>query len=208
MTSQSPAAATAALQTTEPAGRIVAVASRDYRWRRYLFSLIVFALGLYFAYDGWIAWPAENAQVHDLLRKRDEAQAAGNANAVADLTAQLKPLKPHSEWDLLLQRVLGFALPPVALVALLTWLRRSGGSYVLDLGAQTLSVRGQAPVSLSAITSIDRSLWDRKGIARVHYTAADGSSRRLSLDDFIYQRQPTDEIVKHIEDRLSAAAGT
>jgi hypothetical protein len=54
------------------------------------------------------------------------------------------------------------------------------------------------------VTQLDKSKWDRKGIAVVHYDSGAAGPRRLVLDDFVYQRQPTDRIVEHIEGRIAA----
>ena len=43
------------------------------------------------------------------------------------------------------------------------------------------------------ITAIDKRQWDRKGIAYVDYEV-NGTHGRLKLDDFVYEREPTDRI--------------
>jgi hypothetical protein len=56
-------------------------------------------------------------------------------------------------------------------------------------------------VPLSAIRRIDKRLWDRKGIAFIDYDldGSGGAGGRLKLDDFVYERKPTDEIYERIE---------
>ena len=49
-------------------------------------------------------------------------------------------------------------------------------------------------------------MWDRKGIAFVGYEGLDGRPGKLKLDDFIYEREPTDAIFKRIEDYVAPAA--
>jgi hypothetical protein len=62
-------------------------------------------------------------------------------------------------------------------------------------------------VPLDAITELDKRLWDRKGIAMVSYELpGGGGSGTLKLDDFIYEREPTDEIYKRIEDYVAPSA--
>ena len=58
-----------------------------------------------------------------------------------------------------------------------------------------------------AIAGIDMDQWERKGVAYVDYqTEGDEGVRRLMLDDFIYERVPTDLIVKRIEAYLKSTA--
>ena len=125
-----------------------------------------------------LAWPRE-AQIH-----RENPKAG----------------TPHTDTDIRLQKVLACALPPLAL-ALLSWtFYRSRGAY--RLSGAVLSVPGHPDVPLDAIRAIDKSKWDRKGIAYVDYDVAQEPGQ-LVLDDFIYDRPPTDRIVERIEAHLS-----
>lgn len=174
-------------ETNSPAplaysGPIVARAGNYYRNARYLIALGAILGGAWFLYDGYVAYPKEN----------QAAIARGS-----------KP--PHAVSDLRLQRILGYALPPVG-VFLLGWaLYRSRGEYRLD--NQTLYVPGHPPVPLDSVRRVDKSLWERKGIARIGYELADGTRGELTLDDFIYARQPTDQIYERIDAYVTALAG-
>jgi hypothetical protein len=155
---------------------IVARAGRYYRNARYLMVLLCLALAGWFAYDGWVAWPRENAQ--------------------AQLRGQEK--LPRSDFDILLQRLLGGALPFAGLGILLRALHHSRGEYRLD--GQTLHVPGHPPVPLDAIRQIDKSKWERKGVARIDYEPPGTTeTRRLTLDDFVYDQTATDAILARIE---------
>jgi hypothetical protein len=100
--------------------------------------------------------------------------------------------------------VLSFALPVLALAMLLRTLYVTRGRY--RLADDVLEVPGHPPVPLSAISQIDRRLWERKGIAMLDYELADGRRGRLKLDDYAYQRKPTDAIFARIEQSLMSAA--
>jgi hypothetical protein len=56
---------------------------------------------------------------------------------------------------------------------------------------------GAAPYS--AITSIDKKRWDRKGIAVVHYTDAKGEEDTITIDDWIYR--DADLVLEEVEAR-------
>lgn len=166
---------------TTATGEVIAKPSKEYRVKRYLMVLILAGSGLWFMYDGYIGWPAENAEI----AKDPKSEK-----------------KPHSATDLAIQRWLGL-LVPVGIGVLVFALYNSRGRYVLR--DQILNVPGHPPVPLDAIRSIDKTDWERKGIAYINYELPNGTAGRLRLDDFIYDRKPTDEIFKRIEEFTGTA---
>src|SRR5437660_427563 len=69
--------------------------------------------------------------------------------------------------DIKLNKCLGILLPPLSIALLAWWLYGSRGQYRFD--GTTLQVPGHPPVPLNALRKIDRSRWDRKGIAYIDY---------------------------------------
>jgi hypothetical protein len=171
-----------------PGEEIVARAGRYYRVTRYIMTAVLLGMAAWFAYDGFVTYPRDN-QIHrlheqDPLKYPDDKQ-------------------PHTDTDIQMQKALAVLLPAVAL-ALLSWtMWNSRGAY--RLRGDVLSVPGHPDVPLSAITKIDKSKWDRKGIAYLDYEVAGTggvSNGTLKLDDFVYDRPPTDRILEAIEARL------
>jgi hypothetical protein len=163
----------------QPNGDIVATPGQGYRMRRYLIFVLFFGWGVWSLYDGFVKWPRMNA----------EARAKGQN-------------EPHGGWDVPLNQILGFALPVFATGVLATALYNSRGR--LRLSAEgVLDFPGHPPVPLSAIRRVDKSKWDRKGIALIDYELDDGTTAgTLRLDDFYYDQYPADEILKRVEDYL------
>ncbi|MDB5320540.1 MAG: hypothetical protein JWN40_2171 [Phycisphaerales bacterium] len=184
-------------KVADPAGPLVARASNEYRLKRLAIVVMLVGMGAYFGVDGWIRWPRENQQIIELTKEKEVARKADNNSKVVELEAQIKEMKQHSDTDLLMQKVLAFALPPMGLFVLGWALYYSRGAYRLQ--DNQLSVPGHPPIPLDAIRSIDRTDWDRKGIAWINYELPNGTARSACLDDFIYQRKPTDDIFKQIE---------
>ncbi|MFN4244185.1 MAG: hypothetical protein ACK4PI_13220 [Tepidisphaerales bacterium] len=175
-----PAAAPTGAPTRSAAEQvIVARAGRYYRNARYIMVALVVGFGIYFLYDGFIGYPAKNEA---------ERQKPENLNERGEFIGKL----PHSEWDILLQKILGFALPPLGLAYLGFILYRSRGEYRLE--GTTLHLPGHPPFELDDVIAVDRKLWDRKGIAKVTYQTPQGVTGTATLDDFIYERKPTDQI--------------
>lgn len=189
---------TAQPTTEPPRGPIVARAGRYYRNTRFIMVLILFGYGLWSIRDGFFAWPKANAEA--LERARQEAVQKG---LDPDKVVDPEKVVPHPGLDVPFNKVIGVAMPPLAL-ALLAWvLYNSRGQYLLD--GQTLHVPGHPPVPFENITEIDKRLWDRKGIAYIRYDLGDGRKGRLRLDDFVYDRDATDEIYRRIEQYINPA---
>jgi hypothetical protein len=180
------------VEAPAPAGvyqpEIIARPSEYFRLTRYIFVLLLVAGGVWFAYDGWHGYPMENVKKKQALAQGDDAQA--------------RRYTLHSDMDIGFQKGLGIGLPILGAFMLVWSLRQSRGVYRLT--GQTLLVPGHPPVPLNKIIALDRAAWDRKGIAYVEYDV-NGINGRLKLDDFIYQRDPTDEIFKRIEASLHRA---
>jgi hypothetical protein len=187
----------------DPSATIVARASTEYRVKRYLIVAMLIGMGAWFGYDGLVAWPKENARIDEINKERAAARDAKDEPLVVRLNDEERKLQRHSDSDLRLQRVLCYTLPPAGLLVLAWALYRSRGS--LKLANLILTAPGHPPVPLDAIRSIDKTYWDRKGIAYVNYELANGQTGSLTLDDFIYDRQPTDDIFRRIEDYTGTA---
>ena len=169
---------------------VVARGATYYRVTRYLFCLVMLGMGGWFAYDGFVKYPRHN-ELH-LLHVRDPATYP-------------QDYPTHTPTSIRLQKRLAVVLP-VAALAMLAWtLYNSRGAY--RLAGDTLSVPGHGDVPLSSITQIDKSLWDRKGIAYIDYELPAGKKGRLKLDDFVYDRPPTDRILETVEAKLGVAEG-
>ena len=179
---------TTVTMTAAAPGEIVAKAAPYYRNTRYILVLGLFLYGLWSIRDGFFKYPAEQAQAQ---------QAEKEHKPVA--------VKPHTDLDIRLNKVLGVTLPPLSIFALIWFIYRSRGTY--RLSANVLHVPGHPPVPLDSILRIDKTRWERKGIAEIEYQLSDTSTAgRLTLDDFIYERKPTDLIVEHLEQHLTSTA--
>jgi hypothetical protein len=155
-------------------------------------------MGAWFGYDGYITWPRENARIDQLNKDIETARKANDETRVSALDSERSNLKHHTDLDIFWQKALLFSLPPLGLVVLAWALYNSRGRYRLH--DDILNVPGHPPVPLDTIRSIDKTDWDRKGIAYIHYELPNGNKGAARLDDFLYQRKPTDDIFKRIED--------
>ncbi len=179
-----------------PQADVIALPDRSFRTKRYLIVLMLVGMGLWFCYDGFYNWPKQAREASDLQKQQ-----------------QMPREKPHSDRDIFLNQLLGVSLPPVGFLALAYFLYTSRGQY--RLSGQTLHVPGHDPIPVDAITLIDKSKWERKGVARIEYepvpsvpsgsgepARTEGKPRQFQLDNFVYQEEPTRLILKRLEDAL------
>jgi hypothetical protein len=167
---------------------VVACSGREYRLRRGAFAVLLIVMGLWFALDGFVRWPAEQEQ---FSKATPEQQA--------------RMTKPHNDASILIQQLLAVSLTPLGLILLPYFLYMSRGEC--RLSQNTLYLPGHPPIPLQNVLELDKSKWDRKGIASIRY-AVDGTSASCSavLDDFAYEQNPIHEIVKRIEEHLQGPA--
>lgn len=185
-------------------GPIVAGPGRYYRNTRYIMFVVLLAMGAWFGYDGFVGWPQMNRQHADIEQKRVEAANRNDTLSATQLMEQEDQYKHHTDLDIALQKVLCAALPIAGLLLLIRALYNSRGE--LRLEHDILHFPSHPPVPISKLTSVDRRLWDRKGIAYVNYALDDQTTGRLRLDDFVYDRPPTDKIFERIEKQISPTA--
>jgi hypothetical protein len=194
------AEATEEISAPEPEtlGPVVAKAGRYYRMARVLMTLLLLGYGAWSIYDGFVSWPN-----WPITHPEEE---------------------PKTRMDILLNKVLGVVLPPLGLGVLFWAFYNSRGEYRLENGI--LHAPGHPAVPLEKIHSVDRELWDRKGIAYVVYDLTEAPTQArgkagapvayrgvskaargtLKLDDFVYDRAPVDQIFKAIEASLLKSA--
>jgi hypothetical protein len=168
----------------EPSGDIVARVDFQYRWRSWVFAIVLLGMGLYCLHDGFVVWPRENAAWEQMGGSVDRSQ---------------RP--PHDPPGVLFNQIAGILCTAVSIPFLVWREYRSRGEY--RLSGLTLSVPGQPAIALDQIQGLDLVRWERKGIAVLECEVA-GARHRIALHDMIYQRGPTDKIVEQIERRLAA----
>jgi hypothetical protein len=172
---------------------IVAGPGRYYRNTRYIMFIVLMVFGILSIRDGYFKYPRENEQA--IENARAEARSRGqDPDKVVD---PKQVVVPHPGLDIPFNRVIGLVLPPLALLFVIRALHNSRGEYRLE--GHTLHVPGHPAVPFDNINSIDRARWDKKGIAFIHYDLGDGRQGKIRLDDYHYDRPPTDAIFERIE---------
>lgn len=182
--------------------------SAGYRWRLLFVGALGAGLACWFLYDGFVKYPLEREIAAEYRKFVDENRVtqwpeyARERGWPDGLEGQ--PGVEHSDSSILLQRGLGFVVLPLALLFVISGVRTMGRWLTYD-EETGLATSWGVRIPLTAITAIDKQRWQRKGIAVVHYTY-EGKTGRLVLDDWKYDEQATETLLKVIENHLQAAA--
>ncbi len=182
---------------------ILAPPDTRYRRKHLIFAFITFAVGFWFAYDGWIGWPKHNEEVRQVKLDIEKSRNAADQKKLEELQTKLSKMhEVYNDWSIGLQKFLALLLPLAGIgYGIWTW-HAARGRY--RLVGHTLEIPGHGEIPLSDIRSIDKTRWDRKGIAVIHYQAHHPQRERsFKLDDFAYERKPTDEILDRLEAYLA-----
>src|SRR4051812_13967825 len=111
---------------------IIAEPDPGYRWKHLIMAVLMVAGGLWFAYDGWVKWPNENALIKKLQTDMGAASKAGNDEEKNRIAKELTQHSPHTEMDLLFQKALAFTLPIAGAAYGLWTLQTTRGRYRLE----------------------------------------------------------------------------
>ncbi len=180
--------------------------SKGYIWRPGVIGAMALLFSGWFLYDGTVAYPLQQKMWSDYNQIMQDNP--GDPNVPARLWAEHAaakgwptgtPKKKVEDKDILTQKVIAGITGPVGIYFLATFFLTLGRWVEADEQAVRTSSGQQA--DYESIASIDKSRWQRKGIAVVHYDSH-GRSGRIVLDDWKFDREPTKRILEAIEERM------
>ena len=192
--------------------------SKEWRKRMIFMGFMIWGSALWFAYDGYIAWPAEEERYQTLVTLTADIVAEGDKITEKNPAIEqawktyatqndLKPKVPkhRSAGDLAGQRgIAGFGI--VIGVIFTAWFFLQHRKSIRADG-EIITGAGGEKISFESIVDIDRRKWAQKGIAYAVYEK-NGKKRRLCLDDhkFIGAEAIILEAEKRIKARTEAAS--
>ncbi len=187
-------------------GDIVASGGRYYRNARFIIVAMFLFWGLWSIRDGFYKYPRERDEsLQKYVKKaQDELKRDLTAAEIEEIRIG-SPIPHQGNYDILFNCVLGILLPPASLLVLAWTLYNSRGEY--RLSENTLHIPGHPPIPLDAIHRIDKTRWDRKGIAIIEYELSGGKAGLVKMDDFVYAQDPTDAIMDRIEAYVADRSG-
>ncbi len=183
---------------------IKAKISKGYRWRLAGVGLATLAFGGWFWYDGAIGYPKkQKIQLAFQEVQQDHPdtwQSVWNQMATENGWSTEQPGEPMTDMSIYTQYIFAAICIPIGLLFGAAYLNAARRWVAIDDEALTTNA-GQR-VTWDQVESIDKSRWDTKGIAVVHYRN-DAGGGRVVLDDWKFERAPTDQILEKLESHLS-----
>ena len=176
----------------------------DVNMRFYMRFAIIGGVCLIFClwslYDGLVTYPEqrERALKYAEYREQDKKEE-WKALAAERGWHPGNPGEPKSEADIMGQFVMAGVTGTLGLGFLIVVLR-ARGRWIEATDSGIRSSWGQE-LSFDQIVSINKRKWENKGIAKIRYKE-NGRTRRFTVDDFKFVREPTDEILRIVESRL------
>ncbi len=147
-----------------------------------LMTVMMVVGAAWFSYDGWMSYPAENERWQAYEDVKDDpgaweplAQEKGWPTAI--------PKTRHTEESIMTQQGIGLVCGVIGL-GLLIWIG-IGMKNKVAADEQGIRACGQT-IPYASVKNIDKSRWDSKGIAVVHYEH-EGKPGKVTIDDYKYQ---------------------
>jgi hypothetical protein len=166
-----------------------------------LIGLFTIGFALWFLYDGLVTYPKqrEHALAYAKHYDGDGTKEDWDKIALEHGWPTEYPGEPKTEEDISEQFIWSGASGTVgALMFLMIW--RSRGRWIEADGDGITSSWGQS-LAFDQVESLEKRQWRSKGIAKVRYR--DGGRRKtFVIDDYKFLRQPTDEILCHLESKI------
>mgnify|MGYP006428895049 CR=1 FL=1 len=184
-----------------------ATIAKGYRARLGLIAFALLAFAVWGAYDGFVKYPKlieRYAQYQSIVEeypqdfqrewKRYAAKRGWPTDKPADKT----------ESDLWFQYGIIIIALPLGLYFLTAFVRSR--SRWVESDAASLRTHDGRETQWDQIKNIDKTRWKSKGIAVVEYEEA-GQTRRITLDDWKFKREPTAAILAEVEAHTGLGSG-
>jgi hypothetical protein len=188
-------------------------------WRIRLGGMAIMFVGFcaYFLYDGFVGYESQREiyLAYQVFKNDHKDLTDGKLRELweeKEVPKGRPPIGPrdaepfhgfnHSDGSITTQRVIGFAMIPVAALMVFSWIKTFSRWVAADDAGVTAST-GQA-AAWGSMVRLDKTRWPKKGIAFLVYTDPNmGIDQRILLDDFKFDPVATGKIIRAIEDHLT-----
>jgi hypothetical protein len=186
--------------------------SKEWRRRMIFMGAMIWGSGLWFAYDGYINWPAEEQRYQVLVELTADVVAEGDK--ITDKNPEVKQiwetyaaendLKPkvpknRTDGDLAGQRYIAGFFTIIGVI-FTSWVLLQHRKSVRADGDVITGADGES-VTFDEIVDMDRHKWESKGIAYAIYER-EGKRLKLCLDD--HKFIGAEAIILEAEKRIAA----
>lgn len=180
---------------------------KSYLLRYLCLASVCTGLGLWFAYDGIIGYPRQLERAEAFEELSEKVPSRELEDSWRELTAQRNwsAALPKKKAEEIRSSITGqyfwsFLNFVVGIPAIVLYIR-SRGSWV-ELTSDGVKTSWGQSMEFSAVQSLDKKRWEKKGIAKATYK--DGESTRIfTFDDFKYEREPLGKMLVALEQTLT-----
>lgn len=186
--------------------QVKATISPGYRWRLLLITFIMLGFGAYCVYDWQIGYPlkVEKFETYNTIMEEnpDDYPQVWKAYVEEKGWPNKVPGRKTSQ-DVFTQLLMAIITVPLGLFFLFKIVKENSRWVAMDDNG--ITANGGHDVPWESIKSLDETKWKTKGIAWLHYANANGSERKILLDDFKQEREPVKQIVSTVQSLLNPA---
>ncbi|WP_428386160.1 hypothetical protein [Mucisphaera sp.] len=175
--------------------------STGYRVRLIIIGLACLGWAAWCVKDGFYTYPRQ-AQEHAALQDFKEANPDDWNTAWPEYarangwSEDIAAIKPRSDFDIYTQYIMLAITGPLGLI--FAFRAITSGGWWVEADDDGIRSHGGRAASWSEVTDVDRTRWKSKGIAYVKIAGG----QRILLDDWKYERQPTQAVMEIVEEHL------
>jgi hypothetical protein len=171
-----------------------------FQWRLALIAVFCLGVSLWFLYDGTVAWPKQRERGLVYQELEEEGRLEDWDDIAEERGWPLDdPGEPKAEVEILMQKVLAAVAAPPGILYLVFFVMSLG--RWIEASETGLQTSWGQKLDYEQITALDKKKWRNKGIAVVRYEE-EGKRKRLTLDDWKYEPDPTEMILREVEARI------
>lgn len=173
--------------------------AKGYRARLGIIAIALIGFAGWGAYDGFVHYPElidRYSAYQEIIEEYPQdfqqqwKQYAAERNWPTDKPAE------KEDSDLWFQYGIMIVALPIGLYFLVVFIRSQ--KRWVEATPESLRTNDGREARWDQITNIDKTRWKSKGIAVVEYES-DGQARRITLDDWKFEREPTAAILAEVE---------
>lgn len=194
---------------TDSSTALRAEVNPKFKYKFLLIGVIALAVGLYHFIDPVFKYPKMRpaSEAYAALKAQhqgDDGELQRQWAAVAEPKGWPKDMPKYSPAELTTNTIysyfIGVLFTFIAGIPCLVTFLRCLGQWIGVEGDSLVNAKGQK-VSFGDIKKIDKTKWEKKGIAKLLYSDG-GAEKNFIIDDLKFDRETTDKIMELVEEKV------
>ena len=194
---------------TDSTSALRAEVNSNFKYKFLLIGLIALAVGLYHFYDPIFKYPKMRpaSEAYVALQQKlegNDGELQRQWDAMAESNGWPKGIPKYAPKELTTNTIysyfIGVLFTFIAGIPCLITFLRCLGQWIGVEGDGLVNGKGQK-VAFADINKIDKTRWEKKGIAKLVYSEG-GSEKTFVIDDLKFDRETTDKIMELVEEKV------